>query len=403
MPTPLLILSDAPTAGSGLGRITRDLATRIHANLSDVFRVGTLGCFGPYSRSLPFAQYGIEMDDWIVGNLPEVWKDFADDGPGIILTIWDMSRLQWFARPEMCEIPRLQNFLDAHRVNERIEKWGYFPLDATGPNSKLTASLKWIMEGYNRVLAYSSWAQAIFKRTCPTLDIDWLPHGVDTSVFYPRPRFQARHSFGNRLKTRWFKGPKKGGIMNIPDDAFVVGIVATNQERKDWGLGIRTVVELKKDRRVFLWCKTDRMEHKWSLPSLINDFNLRDDTVVTLLDYSDEDMAWAYSACDVTLGIGTGEGFGFPIFESLACGTPCIHGNDGGAPEHMPKWMLVEPKARRMEGPYNAYRNIYDPYGWAEAVNHIEVRPGLKVELPAYLDWNNLWPRWAEWLKAGVK
>ena len=42
MPTPLLILSDAPTAGTGLGRITRDIAKRIRADLSDVFEVATL-------------------------------------------------------------------------------------------------------------------------------------------------------------------------------------------------------------------------------------------------------------------------------------------------------------------------------------------------------------------------
>jgi glycosyltransferase involved in cell wall biosynthesis len=235
--------------------------------------------------------------------------------------------------------------------------------------------------------------------------VDWLPHGIDTSVFYPRPRPQARHSFGNRLKTRWFKGPKRGEIMNIPDDAFVIGIVATNQARKDWGLAFRTIAELKKDRRVFAWCKTDRMEHIWSLPALINDFDLRDETVVTVLDYRDEDMAWAYSACDVTLGIGTGEGFGYPIFESLACGTPCIHGNDGGAPEHIPPAMLVNAECDRIEGPYNAFRRVYSPYEWRDAVLKAELLwPKHPASILAeYLDWNNLWPRWAEWLRAGVK
>jgi hypothetical protein len=45
---PLMILSDAITAPTGLARIARDLATKTHNNLGDVFRVGTYG-FGACS------------------------------------------------------------------------------------------------------------------------------------------------------------------------------------------------------------------------------------------------------------------------------------------------------------------------------------------------------------------
>ena len=39
----------------------------------------------------------------------------------------------------------------------------------------------------------------------------------------------------------------------------------------------------------------------------------------------DKTMAEAYSACDLTLGIGP-EGFGFPLVESQFCGTPVVTG-----------------------------------------------------------------------------
>ena len=100
MPTPLLILSDAPTAGTGLGRITRDIAKRIRADLSDVFEVATLGYGGSYSRSLDFPQYSMEMKDWRVFNLPEVWRDFAGSRKGILMTIWDADP------PAMAHTPR---------------------------------------------------------------------------------------------------------------------------------------------------------------------------------------------------------------------------------------------------------------------------------------------------------
>ena len=56
-------------------------------------------------------------------------------------------------------------------------------------------------------------------------------------------------------------------------------------------------------------------------------------------------MAQFYSACDVTLGIGLGEGAGYPLFESTSCGTPVVHGNYGGGPEYLTAESLVEPMA----------------------------------------------------------
>src|SRR5580692_7833565 len=111
-PTPLLILSDAVTAGSGLGRITRDLATRIAENMGDYFRVATFGYGGVVSRHLPFHQYIAEgINNWMPPTLPEVWEDFAGNEKGILLSIWDISRLAWLLQPEMhCENHLMRQF-----------------------------------------------------------------------------------------------------------------------------------------------------------------------------------------------------------------------------------------------------------------------------------------------------
>lgn len=401
MPTPLLIISDSPTSGTGLGRIARDLAVRIHANLPE-FRVGTLGYAGPYSRALGFPQYYMDMHDWVIFNLPEIWKDFAGEEKGVVLWIWDATRGLWFSRPSHCEVPELKQFL----TNPPFARWGYFPMDATGVNNRLTHAVKHIMEGFDRVLAYSQWAEDILRNTlssAPLLNtLTNRPHGIDTSVFFPRPRVQARHSWGQRLNIRFVRGKKSGQYFSIPDDALMVGIVGTNQPRKDWGLGMATVAELARERNVRSWVHTDLLERHWSIPSLLNDFGLSDLVCITTEKFTDQQMAWAYSACDVTLGIGTGEGFGYPIFESLACGTPCIHGNDGGAPEHMPEWMLVEGVASRLEGVFTNKRNVYHHGDWVAKIKSLPQEDRRSL-LPDHLDWDNLWPRWAEWLKAGMQ
>ena len=155
-PRPLLILSDSPSSTTGLGRICRDLATRIAAHLPDVFRVGTLGYGGPGSRSLPFPQYHIHsIDNWLVPELPSVWDDFAGDERGVLLTIWDPSRLRWLTQPDYCPVPHLAQWLKA----PPFERWGYLPVDASGPNGKLTALLNHAICGFDRALCYSKWAR----------------------------------------------------------------------------------------------------------------------------------------------------------------------------------------------------------------------------------------------------
>lgn len=101
----LAILSDAPTAGTGLGRITRDLASRIAINMSDVFDTCTIGYGGISSIHLPFHHYAAEGmdDDFIPPTLPEIWTDWAGKEKGILLTITDLARLGWLSVPETSE------------------------------------------------------------------------------------------------------------------------------------------------------------------------------------------------------------------------------------------------------------------------------------------------------------
>jgi glycosyltransferase involved in cell wall biosynthesis len=361
-----------------LARIARDLATRVAADCPQ-FRVGTIGHGGSYSRHLPFSQYGAEgMQRWVPPRLPEVWADFAGAEQGVILTIWDASRLLWFTCPQYCPDPHVKEWL----AKKRFLKWGYLPLDATGPNNRLTDILKTTIEGFDRVLAYSAWASRVLLRTGIAIASASLPHGIDTGVFYPRPPVDQRSQFP----------------IKVTDATLLVGIVATNQHRKDWGLGIQTVAEMgKRHADVKLWINTDVLEREWSLPALLGDYGLLDRTVVTLGGLTDAQMAGYYSACDVTLGIGLGEGFGYPLAESLACGTPVVHGNYGGG-EYVPN--RLAPVAYRVEGIYNGVRPVYSAAEWALQAQQLA---GMHAALPPHLDWKNLWPAWKSWLEEGVK
>ena len=392
LPVPLLIFSDAVSAPTGLARITRDLASRIHANLSDVFRVATIGYGGAGSSKFPWTQYNWVMNnEWVIKDLPEVWEDFAGAQRGIFLSIYDPHRMLWFARPETCTDQRIRKFLE----KAPFARWGYFPIDATGPNNKLSFMLRECLLGYDRILCYSEWARLIVQNTLglEKRDLDQIPHGIDSEVFKPHPRTRQRQMFGQMAV---------GKPVSISDDELLVGIVATNQARKDWGLGLSTCAALAKLRKARIWMHTDVLDRHWSIPYLLADLGLSNGNLVSLGHLSDEVMARLYSACDVTLGIGLGEGFGYPIFESLACGTPCIHGNYGGAPEHMPAALLVPTWAARYEGVYNCLRPVYSPTEWLTAID-LAHKYKERTTLPAHLDWNNLWPKWEAWFRKGIQ
>lgn len=387
---PLLIFSDAVAAQTGLARIARDLAIRIHEHLSDVYQVATIGYGAATSSRLPFHQYSwAHNSEWIIHDLPEVWYDFAGDRRGVFLSIQDPSRMLWLARPEAaCTNPTVVRFLK----NRPFEKWGYFPIDAVGANGKLSCVLEACLRGYDKILAYSKWSEKIIIKTIGQQAseercLDYFPHGIDRTVWYPRGR-KFRQIFGELAIAR---------KATIEPFEKLVGIIATNQPRKDFALAMQVCQELReRNHKIRLWIHTDSFDRYWQIPWMLDDYKLLGENIISNGAIDDESMAKLYSACDITLGIGRGEGFGYPIFESLACGTPCIHGNYGGAPEHLPETLKVKPIAYYVEGNFCSHRPVYDPVDWA---NKVEAAWGKQTELPEHLDWNVLWPKWEQWLR----
>jgi len=401
--TPLLILSDSPSACSGLARICRDLATRIATHLSDIYEVATLGYGGFGDKSLPFQQYFIEgMQDWFIPTLPDVWNNFAVGRKGSIFSIWDASRLLWFTRPDLGTNPdkKMCKWLE----HPPFKRWGYFPIDAMGPGGMLTVILGQCLLGYDRILAYSNWAQRFIENTlgkeeCEKRHLTYLPHGIDTSVFKRRSRAESREIFHKALG---FKGPQ------IRRDEIVIGIVATNQTRKDYGLAISALADVAKAVPLRIFIQIDTLERHWSIPALVMDYGLADHVIVNCGQVSDKVMSYIYSACDLTLGIGGGEGFGYPIFESLACETPVLTGNYGGHAEWMDKEWLLEPEMMRLEGLYNCMRPVFGRRQWANAIIKAiakmhKLRFGAHASLPEALDWKNNWEYWEDWFRAGYR
>lgn len=386
---PIMLLSDAPDTQSGLGRITRDLATLL--SRMPEFRVATSGLGGRGAAEFPWQQYHIGHNEFGELSLPAVWENWTQGEAGVLLTIWDLSRLLWLCQPKYAP-EGLKQWLEGKRSAGAMKVWSYVPLDAWGPHSRLTGMEREALAGSDRLLAYSPFGKALISDTIGTelavdKGIDWMPHGISLKHFNPEPRLANQHK--------------------------QVGCLMTNQRRKDWGLCAAVCYDLVAhlNAGVRFWWHVDMRHREWNLDALVEDFGLQDYVTITEggLLCDDAWLAQQYRACDITFLPSLGEGYGYPLFESLACGVPVVHGDYAGGASLMRSFglerYLVEPVAYRLEGALNCVRPVYDPRTFSQKIIDIlaiKPEPAWLAGRVEHLDWMKLGHRWKQWFREGL-
>lgn len=152
----------------------------------------------------------------------------------------------------------------------------------------------------------------------------YVPHGVETGAFRPRPEA------GRRMREQ----------LGIPRDGFLVGMVANNQgnmpPRKAFPQVLQAFAKLREqhdDAYLFLHTESTgasvvkqgvNLGHIAELCGIPKGAVASTDPMRYELGLQPEEMAALYSAFDVLANPSYGEGFGVPIIESLACGTPVV-------------------------------------------------------------------------------
>jgi len=68
----------------------------------------------------------------------------------------------------------------------------------------------------------------------------------------------------------------------------------------------------------------------WALMQLFDEFGILEECNPRTLEFTEDEMARWYSCCNVTLGSGPAEGFGYPLAGIAGMRVPVIHGNYGG-------------------------------------------------------------------------
>lgn len=390
---PLMIINDAPDHLTGLARIGRDLASLI-ATLPQ-FRVAYLGLDGVGRKQFPWCSYSFPSHAGFgEHHVMEAWHDFAGEDHGIIMSLWDASRMLWFGQGETCQNPALRKFLGPGRT---FQKWGYFPVDGTGPDEqRLGIGMRTAVAGYDRVLAASEWGRGVLQVGGRT-DADWIPHGLWMDKWQPiKPDIRDYT-------------PK---LLGWQRDQVHVGCNMSNQSRKDWPVAFETAAILRHHygNRFHFWAHTDTPIRYWNLYALAEDFGVSDCMELTQ-DLTDAQLALRYSACDCTILPSGGEGFGFPIAESMACGTACIVTDYAAGQEIADEYCRVRPVTFRIDTTHNVQRAVLSGHGFAAAAQvQIEKKredwEGRGEELRdkvMHLDWPSLKTVWTRWLLDGLR
>lgn len=346
------------------------------------FRVGYAAKGGLGTASLPFPIYQIPHDPrapWGESVIHIIAQDFFRGQQGVIFTIWDISRVGYIGWPHILAdgVPS-----KPWLMSRPFKLWGYFPVDCINAGNRIHHTFVEAYNRYDRKLFYTDWACRAAAGSGVGGDVDWIPHGIQA---------------GN------------GDLHGTRQDTLLVGCVGTNQTRKDWGLTFSTVAWLKdKLGNCNLWAHIDKeyVPGRWNLPSLSAQFGLQRNVAITT-ELSEQEMMNNYSNCDITIANGLGEGFGFPIAESLNCGTPVVHGDYAGAADWMRQArlenMLVKPVAFRLESEFGSVRPVYRPEDFGEKILEVLGISREKCrEAVEHLHWDKLWPVWEKWFRKGL-
>jgi glycosyltransferase involved in cell wall biosynthesis len=221
-------------------------------------------------------------------------------------------------------------------------------------------------------------------------DADWLPHGYFGDIFFPC---------------------RNRDYLSMGADEVWVGCVMANQARKDFPEAFECFAYLKQvyGNKFRGWIHTSSQIGYWNLYALAADYGVSDCVMITTVA-SDPVLALWYSSCDCTILPTAGEGFGYPIVESMACGTPCVTTGYAAGCELVLPGYRVTPQAFRVDTQHNVLRAVLDGgnFGYIaeQAINSNRVDPegtqDLMVGQVQHLEWDKLKIQWMKWLRRGL-
>jgi FkbM family methyltransferase len=311
----VLIHSNAPWAGSGYGTQTAILAKRLPDLGHEVVVSAMNGLDGrplDWEGTLVLPSGMAAYSNDVIA--PHARMIFGGD-PGLILVLYDA----WAIDPKP-----LRDFATA--------VWAPIQSHPVPPSD-----LEFFRASGAQPIAMSRYGERELVEA--GLQPVYVPHAVDTQVFKPLTadeRAAARE------------------MLDVPQDAFVIAIVAANKDktpaRKGWGEQMWAFAQFRKRHPDAVLLVHGLLETAGgvNLMNLVYDLGIQDAVQftnqykqVTGL-YAPEDVAALMGCADVLSNCSWGEGFGLPVLEAQACGTPVVVTDGSAGTELCGSGWLVE-------------------------------------------------------------
>lgn len=343
----MLYSSNAPWTNSGYGVQSRSLLPRL-AQFPE---------FGGIDNIAMFAWYGLQGGIHNVGGM-RVYPGGMDP--------YGNDVIEAHTRDFKANI--VVSLIDVWVMRDTAKKvapalWlPWTPIDHDPiPEAVLTA-----LQDAHLTLSYSKWGRDMLNAA--GVNNAYIPHGVETSTYCVNPDRDSVNGFRRQ-------------ILRIPDGGHLTVMVAANKgypDRKAFQVQVRAWANFAKDKphaRLYIHTEPTTMYGGLDLHKLITSLGIAEKVLFPeryqyFNGFPAEFLALIYNSADVLLGASMAEGFGIPLIEAQACGTPVITTDFSAMPELVRWGYKIEPRDM-LWTPMNSWQAWPDHEGITDALGEL--------------------------------
>ena len=360
----VLLQSNAPWVSTGYGRLAKYLLPRWKAMGHEVACFAFNGLNGGILNLDGITMFPLGKEMWGRDKAEYYYHRWGADVFVTFLDVW--------AIPELSKM--------------NLRWMPYCPVDHVPCPKPISENLK----GAYRVIAMATSGQKLLKDA--GIESTPIYHGVDRAVYKP---------LGDKAKYK--------NQLGFDKNDFVIGVVAMNKGRRknfpDVFEAFKKFHDVHDNARLYLHSDPRRQDGMDLLEMAktmgISHLTAISDPQVHDIGNSDEEMAEMYNGFDVTLSIGAGEGFGFPIIESQSCGVPVITNDFTTGRELNAFESLVSPVGRLYMDELSSYQCLSNI---DEVVKRLEIVYGNESDMyekgchnfTEQFDWDVIAHKWGE-------